>query len=111
MSWSKEDQKRWRTAHPDKVQAYRWASRAKRETLKNKPCMDCGGTFPPECMDFDHVRGEKRFGIGSILPHCSEEKLMEEIAKCDLVCSNCHRIRTRKRGHRGRTSKRDKITV
>lgn len=55
--------------------------------------MDCGGTFPPECMDFDHVRGEKSFNVGENF-YISESKLLAEVAKCDLVCANCHRIRT-----------------
>jgi hypothetical protein len=56
--------------------------------------MDCGGTFPPECMDFDHRPGEKKlFGIGQGLRR-KLEALLAEIAKCDLVCANCHRIRT-----------------
>ena len=65
---------------------------------KAKPCMDCGGTFPPECMDFDHVYGEKAFTIGPrILKPLPE--LIEEISKCEIVCSNCHRIRTKLRAN------------
>ncbi len=62
-------------------------------TAKDAPCTDCGGRFAPCVMDFDHVRGDKRFplskGAGKGLSTCRAE-----IAKCDLVCSNCHRIRT-----------------
>ena len=47
-------------------------------------------------MDFDHVRGEKKFCIGHHRRY-GDAELLNEIAKCDLVCSNCHRIRTRKR--------------
>jgi len=69
------------------------------EALKDAPCMDCGGKFPPECMDFDHVRGEKLFSIAACVSGGkSQAHLLVEIAKCDLVCANCHRIRTRKRG-------------
>ena len=66
--------------------------------LKDKPCVDCGGKFPPECMDFDHVRGEKLFSVMMRLT-ASKVRLETEIAKCDLVCANCHRIRTKKRYH------------
>lgn len=65
--------------------------------LKENPCADCGGSFPAECMDFDHLpQYEKRFVIsqGKSMPL---EELLNEIAKCDLVCANCHRIRTNKR--------------
>lgn len=61
---------------------------------KAKPCMDCGGTYPPECMQFDHRPGEaKLFNIG-MLVRFRHEKLLAEIAKCDVVCANCHAIRT-----------------
>lgn len=58
--------------------------------------MDCGNSFPSECMDFDHVRGTKLVQV-SDLTWSNETTLMTEIAKCDLVCANCHRIRTKAR--------------
>lgn len=73
------------------------AARALIEELKRAPCTDCGRIFPTECMDFDHVRGTKRFNIGQARSW-KIETLREEIAKCDLVCSNCHRIRSFARG-------------
>lgn len=68
--------------------------RAFLQAQKSRPCADCGGTFDPVCMDFDHRPGEvKLFGIA----HGASRKLdkvIAEMAKCDLVCANCHRIRT-----------------
>ena len=64
--------------------------------LKAEPCVDCGDVFPPECMDFDHVRGQKLFGIG-LMGTRRRDVVLAEIAKCELVCANCHRIRTRQR--------------
>ena len=75
----------------------RWRSLI--DTLKSIPCMDCGGLFPPEAMDFDHVRGKKLFQIATSMG-ISLDRLEAELAKCDLVCANCHRIRTRKRHKR-----------
>lgn len=63
------------------------------DEVKNQPCEDCGGSFPPCAMDFDHVRGEKRFQIGGNT-FKNWDQLLGEIAKCDVVCANCHRIRT-----------------
>src|SRR6266702_860726 len=60
--------------------------------LKNKPCTDCGGTFPACCMDFDHLGDDKQFSVGKGL-FGSKAKLLAEISKCELVCANCHRIR------------------
>jgi hypothetical protein len=60
---------------------------------KNKPCADCGAAHPPWMMDFDHVTGEKSFNVSAGVCF-GKKKLLEEIAKCDVVCSNCHRNRT-----------------
>jgi len=68
---------------------------------KDVPCADCGGRFPPECMDFDHVRGKKAFGIGGRVGRTPLKDLFREMAKCDVVCANCHRIRGRARGRAG----------
>src|SRR5690349_20946122 len=84
----------------DKVTEYNRAFLVKRRAalsrLKAVPCMDCGGNFPPVAMDFDHVRGEKEFSIAACAKF-SWARLMEEIGKCDVVCANCHRIRTHNR--------------
>lgn len=66
------------------------------EGLKDVPCKDCGGRFPPECMDFDHVSGEKAGDIAKIMFR-RKEALLEELAKTEVVCACCHRIRTRAR--------------
>ena len=45
-------------------------------------------------MDFDHrdpmtkVRNVTRMIVGSI------DRMLAEAAKCDIVCANCHRLRT-----------------
>lgn len=58
--------------------------------------MDCG--LRPEyaqVLEFDHRPGtNKRFHISDRMVTGSIEDLLEEIAKCDVVCANCHRIRT-----------------
>ena len=69
--------------------------------LKDVPCADCKQRFSPVCMDFDHVRGMKVAAISQILAH-RWDRVLAEIAKCEIVCANCHRIRTleRKRAKR-----------
>lgn len=65
------------------------------DSLKRKPCMDCGLTFPPCCMDFDHRDPSLKIApVGRLVATASRQRLLAEIAKCDLVCSNCHRLRT-----------------
>lgn len=63
--------------------------------LKSVPCMDCKQTFIPFAMDFDHVRGVKIADISIMVKNCvAMQTLIEEIAKCEVVCAVCHRIRT-----------------
>jgi len=76
---------------------------AKLAALKAKPCMDCGVRYPPYVMDFDHRNpDEKLFSLNSMAMTRSAEKLAAEIAKCDLVCANCHRERTHQQRLDGR---------
>jgi ssDNA-binding Zn-finger/Zn-ribbon topoisomerase 1 len=64
--------------------------------LRRVPCKDCGGTFQPHQMDFDHRDPEdKSFGITwSRAMLAPRKRLLEDIAKCDIVCANCHALRT-----------------
>lgn len=72
--------------------------KAEIDLIKSAPCSDCGQTFPTVCMDFDHIRGEKLGNIATMINNCtSRESIFEEIAKCELVCANCHRLRTHQR--------------
>jgi hypothetical protein len=68
--------------------------------IKESPCADCGNCFDPVSMDFDHIRGEKLFNLPEVVGmFIDDEIVMEEIQKCEVVCSNCHRVRTKKRKH------------
>lgn len=64
--------------------------------LKNKPCMDCGVKYPSFVMEFDHRDPSTKYAeVGNLASsHWSIKRIDLEIAKCDLVCANCHRIRT-----------------
>jgi hypothetical protein len=64
--------------------------------LKAEPCVDCGVIFPPEAMDFDHVRGNKVMTV-SQLRDASWRQTLLEMDKCELVCACCHRVRTQLR--------------
>jgi ribosomal protein L37AE/L43A len=67
---------------------------AKRE----KPCPDCKRRYPSWCMDFDHVDGRKVCAISTMVTRgLALERLIEELAKCEVVCANCHRTRTHER--------------
>jgi hypothetical protein len=62
--------------------------------LKNVPCADCNKTYHHCAMDFDHVRGNKVASVSSLKRFHSFAKIKKEIAKCEVVCAVCHRIRT-----------------
>ena len=68
-----------------------------RELKEKTPCLDCGIKYPYYVMDFDHVRGKKHKNVMELIPTLSKKKIDEEIAKCEIVCSNCHRISTHMR--------------
>jgi hypothetical protein len=60
--------------------------------------MDCGGRFPSFVMEFDHREDQvKAFNISSSRDYVSLARLLAEIAKCDIVCVLCHRLRTARR--------------
>ena len=60
-------------------------------------CLDCGYHEHPSALDFDHRDAQaKRFSIGKQYGAVSNQKLLDEIAKCDVRCANCHRIKTAK---------------
>lgn len=64
---------------------------------KSVPCKDCGIRYPPWVVDFDHL-GDKEFNIATAVKRgMGLNRLAREIAKCDVVCSNCHRQRTHDR--------------
>jgi hypothetical protein len=54
--------------------------------------------YPWYVMQFDHVRGKKVDSVSQMRWGRPSMRLVkEEIAKCELVCGNCHAIRTHKR--------------
>lgn len=65
---------------------------------KNKPCADCLELYPSYVMDLDHIDDNKVKDIYDFITNMDKEGLIKEINKCEVVCSNCHRIRTNSRG-------------
>ena len=69
-----------------------------RALKEGKPCADCGRVFPPQVMQWDHRPGtEKLFELSNAYGGWTREAVLVEISKCDLVCTNCHVIRTFRR--------------
>ena len=104
--------KAWMEANRDKMRAYRMkhyhenkqpyldrstVNRKERaawfKSLKEgRSCLHCGESFWA-CLDYHHRNPEEKDERIALLLRngVSRERLLEEIAKCDLVCSNCHR--------------------
>ena len=82
----------------EKALALSWANRKRNRDyilkyLQECVCADCGiGDY--RVLEFDHVTGIKRENVSTMV-HLgySIKSLEEEIAKCKIRCSNCHRIR------------------
>lgn len=102
--WTLVDQRRYNAAYYkahrenelERVRRREQATVAFLRDARRRPCADCGKSFPPWVMDFDHRdRSQKAFSIaaGKVLLK-SRESLLAEIAKCDIVCANCHAART-----------------
>lgn len=107
---NKEDQaaasKRYYEANKSKVKQ-RSKKRNRKQRNANKAyvdkikvessCVDCG-EGNPLVLDFDHVKGEKVGDISSMVyqSYCVES-IQKEIDKCEVRCSNCHRVATHNR--------------
>lgn len=58
-------------------------------------CVDCGEMYPHYMLDFDHLPEHNKIDSPSSIIHkYSMDKAMQEIEKCEIVCRNCHAIRT-----------------
>jgi hypothetical protein len=62
------------------------------EHLIHNPCLDCGET-DLRVLEFDHV-GSKEAEVSLLLNRGSRNEAVAEIARCEVVCANCHRRRT-----------------
>lgn len=91
---AEEKQERYRKNEARKKQKVQYVQQLKADM----PCVDCGGFFHYAAMDFDHKAGARDEGDDSVafLAHhgASLKRIDAEISKCDLVCANCHRLRT-----------------
>jgi hypothetical protein len=62
------------------------------EFFRERPCVDCGEA-DPRVLEFDDL-GAKSFNIAKGVRDRRWQAVLDEIAKCDVVCANCHRRRT-----------------
>ena len=65
---------------------------------EKKGCADCRQHFPHYVLEFDHMPGFHKIDVVyRVLRNYGEEMAWKEVAKCEVVCSNCHKIRTYQR--------------
>jgi hypothetical protein len=67
---------------------------------ERRGCFDCRNKFPHYVLEFDHRPGEKKIdNVTRVLKNYGADMAWKEVAKCDVVCSNCHKVRTYAREH------------
>lgn len=82
----------------DKASAWKKDCREQINIIKSVPCKDCGQSYPPYVMDFDHLGLEdKIYNISQMVGAKGMKSILKEIDKCEIVCANCHRQRTHDR--------------
>lgn len=65
------------------------------EWLSDKSCIDCEET-DLVVLDCDHI-ADKKFNISEMVKDSKPwEEILQELAKCEIRCSNCHRKKTAK---------------
>lgn len=104
----KEYKRKWREDNRERIAAVSRAyteqrvavHRAKLDEIKlAQGCRECGYNAHPAALDFNHLdRGTKLFNIGQ-RKNASWDSLEAEIAKCEVLCANCHRIHSFENKH------------
>lgn len=91
-----------------------WQERLSRQDFNDQlklalGCADCGWSAWARGLDWDHARGEKLHEISALVNHRGPVALLlRETSKCDVVCANCHRLRTvQRRAHAAESSRGD----
>jgi hypothetical protein len=106
----------WQAANRERISAkrrerYASVSVERRKTANNRhderkrqlveilggKCLDCGCVPHLAAFEFDHVNGDKVKNVSLMLSTYSWEDILAEALKCELVCANCHRVRTARR--------------
>ena len=65
---------------------------------EGRPCSDCGAIYHPAAMHWDHRPGTAKVTeVSHLVRRASRGAALKEIRKCDLVCANCHAVRTYER--------------
>ena len=101
--WSKYCSSKCKTNNPSKKAYTRNYQKDRREKINQikleRGCARCGYNEHPAALHFDHRdHTQKAFNISQD-PKRSWESIEAEIAKCDVLCANCHSVRTHEEQH------------
>ena len=92
-----ERQAAWRARHPERAKEVRDRARQKKRELiaqmkREAGCSRCG-IDDPRVLDFHHKDAdEKELAVSQLIARASWQAVLDEIARCTVLCANCHRI-------------------
>jgi hypothetical protein len=86
---SHEHYQKHKNSYLERNKQQRIRNRAIINEAKKNGCSQCPETFL-QCLEFHHPCNDKDLGVGEMLLH-GVKRLREEIAKCVVLCANCHR--------------------
>lgn len=96
-AWRSKNRQKLSEGHRCKVDVCRAFVR---QFKTDNPCTDCSHKHPWYVMEFDHLHGRAAVGditIARVVSTGSVSRVKREMAKCELVCANCHKARTHRR--------------
>ena len=94
IDWNKANDKKRKSISSKSAAKTSKAAKQLAVDYKGGKCQDCEGVFPNCCYDFHHLDPtQKDYHIAPLLNARGFEASKEELDKCVLLCSNCHRIR------------------
>ena len=72
---------------------YRTRVEALAKIKQDAGCAHCGYNAHHAALEFNHLDPSKKLGnIAEHVTNWSWEKILDEVAKCEVLCSNCHHI-------------------
>jgi hypothetical protein len=97
--YSPSDMRYWEKRAKPRAKAKYDQKRAFIDAIKlERGCADCGYNTHPAALQFDHLpRYEKKHSVAQMANNINMDALIAEIAKCEVVCANCHAVRTARR--------------
>lgn len=100
-AWQRYCTPRCRDNAPDKRQRTNAFQARRREAINAiklaQGCANCGYREHPAALDFNHFH-DKKFNVSQD-PKRAWSAIVAEIAKCEVLCANCHRIHTHEERH------------